>query len=299
MTAACGVRPDYGQLAARARRRRHRRGELHADRAFADLGLLSARAARDRDGDLRGRRDRRHDVRKPARRLSRRRVGWRTTFLVVGLPGIAAALVFHLSVREPPRVARVRRAAALRARDAARALRDPPPTASSSLRPRCTASRATARGAGHRASCGACTSSTRLEVGLVLALNAGVSVFGQIGASGAARIASRAAIRASMWVPASRRWPRCPFWSVHALAEHPGRDRLPDPAGGPIVNAWTGPTYATGAEPRARADARDGLRDPAIRAEHGRHRPRPARGRRAERLRSRRVSAPRRSATAS
>ncbi len=170
-------------------------------------------------------------------------LGWRNTFLVVGLPGIAAAFVFQRCVHEPPRTLR------------AEAQQPFGRTLGYLLANRSYVFVVLSATLHSFSSYGAASWNASFlrrvhemsgsEVGLALALNACVSVVGQIGFGRLTDRLSRHDTRFAMWIPAITAVGALPFligftlWpsSLGALAFLM--------LGGLIVNAWTGPTYAT------------------------------------------------------
>ncbi len=170
-------------------------------------------------------------------------IGWRMTFFVVGLPGIAAALVFHLSVREPPRVARA--AGQLPFSDTLRALFAIPSycfvVASAALH----GFSSYGAGSWNASFLRRVHELSGSEVGLALAVNAGASVFGQIGFGRLTDRLSRRDPRFAMWVPAVTAVAALPFLVGFTLSPSTPGALACLILGGPIVSAWTGPTYAT------------------------------------------------------
>ncbi len=189
-------------------------------------------------------------------------VGWREAFLLVGLPGLLAAPVFFLSVREPPRGASERRK-----------VEAGQPTALAVLRHLLTrrsfvylAASASLHGF---SSYGSATwiavflirvhGLSLAEAGLVLAVVSGASSF--VGQIAGGRLADRLGRRDPRWYmffPAITSVAALPFLLAFLLVPDTKLAVLLSVPGSLLVNVWTGPTYAMAqglAPPRMRAVA--------------------------------------------
>jgi predicted MFS family arabinose efflux permease len=183
-------------------------------------------------------------------------LGWRQTFMIVGLPGIAAALVFHWTVREPERGSAASEQpgvlATLRALSAQPAYRWV--VASAALH----GFSSYGSGAWNASFLRRVFELPGSEVGVILAINTGLSVVGQLGFG---RLADRLSLRDPryvMWVPAATSIAALPFLIGFTLAPTPRLSIASLILGGAVVSAWTGPTYATAQSlvaPRVRAMA--------------------------------------------
>ncbi len=169
-------------------------------------------------------------------------VGWRAAFLIVGLPGLAAALVFQRCVREPPRAPRAQQepfSATLRFLSSSPAYVFL--VASAALH----GFSSYGSGAWNASFLRRVHAYSGSEAGYALALSSVASVLGQIGFGRLADRLSRRDPRWAMWVPAATAVGALPYLLGFALYPSAAGSLAFLMASGLIVSAWTGPTYAT------------------------------------------------------